>query len=502
MSVGASLARVKCSFRISALTVAVAVIALAAPAAAFAHTAGVEYRFPLPVWLYGLAGALVVLLSAPAAAFALRREPWVGKRNIYPILKRVIPGAFLRALAMALLALVILGGFFATTLGVENPAVLLIWVDFWVGLGLVSALVANVWDFLSPLSNLGRSLDSYLARRGTPTRAYSDELGVWPAVVLLLGFSWAELVWRGSHKPETVATMVLVYCLVQLLGMARYGAEVWLGRAELFTVLARTFARLAPVEFYAHRGTEACRAVRCPDQDERIGCASCFADAAPADRGVRLRSFGSGIHREPPLGTGGGAFVVALLATVVFDGLRGTIHYARLEAKLVNLLPRLDDLPQLRGTLMGILVVASFAAVYLLAATITSRLEQGRPLEIAERYAPTLVPIAAVYFIAHYTLYLFYVGQLTPRVVLDPTGSGWITEYRPWVGVPGGAVWAFQVAAIVIGHVVAVIAAHRVAKPFHQGARRVLLAQLPFLALMVLYTFTGLWVLGQALKPA
>lgn len=487
-------------FRISTLTVVAAVTALAVPSVALAHVANIEYRFPLPIWLYGLAGAFVVLLSAPAAALALRREPWVGEKNVYPALERFLPGAFLRALTAALLALVILGGFLSSTLGVENPAVLLIWVDFWVGLGLVSALVANVWDFVSPLSNLGRSVDTYFARRGTPTRPYPEEFGVWPSVALLLGFSWAELVWRDSRDPETVAAMVLIYCAVQLVGMARYGAEAWLGRGEFFTVFARTFARLAPLEFYARRGEDPCRAIRCPEGDERIGCASCFSDADPRDRGVRLRAFGSGIHREPSLESGGAAFVVALLATVVFDGLRGTFQYARLEGTLTDLLPRLDDLQQTRATLMMILLVAAFALVYLLAAAIASLFEPGGVLAIGERYAPTLIPIAAAYFIAHYTLYLFYVGQLTPRVVLDPGGSGWFPEYRPWVGIPGSAVWALQVAAIVIGHVVAVIAAHRVAKPFHGSARGVLLAQLPFLALMVLYTFTGLWVLGQALQ--
>lgn len=484
--------------RILALAIATT-LALAAPPAASAHVANIEYRFPLPVWLYGVAGALVVLLSAPAAAFALRRRPWAGTTNLYPALQRLLPGAFLRALTIALLALVILGGFFST-IGVENPAVLLVWVDFWVGLGLVSALVGNAWDFVSPLSTLGRALDSLLARRGTPTRPYPEEVGVWPSVALLLGFSWAELVWRDSREPEVVATMAVAYCLLQLAGMARYGAEVWLGRGEFFTVFARTFARLAPIEFYAQRGAEPCQAARCPDGNERIGCASCFSDAAARDRGVRLRAFGAGIQREPSLGPGGAAFVIALLATVVFDGLRGTRNYARWEGRLIDLLPRLDDLYQTRATLMMIAVLTAFVLLYLLAATIATRFEDGRVLAVAERYAPTLIPIAAVYFIAHYALYLFYVGQLTPRVVLDPGGSGWIPEYRPWTGLPGSTVWTFQLGAIVFGHLVAVIAAHRVAKPFHGSVRGVLVAQLPLLALMVLYTFTGLWVLGQALQ--
>lgn len=462
--------------------------------------ANIEYRFPLPVWLYGLAGALVVLISAPAAALALRRDPRVGDRNLYPALAPFFPGAFLRALMMALLALAIVGGLFSPALGVENPAVLLFWVDFWVGLGLVSALVGNVWDFVSPLANLGRSLDGFLARRGVPQRHYAEEFGVWPAVVLLLLFSWAELVWRDARDPQTLAVIILGYCVLQLAGVARYGADVWLPRGELFTVFARTLARIAPFEFYAADSDAPCPGRRCASEGERIGCPSCFEAAERDKRGVRLRSLGSGIQREPELGAGGGAFVIALLATVVFDGLRSTIHYARLEADLVGVLPGLDDLRQTRGTIMMILIVAAFAAVYLLAAAVASWLEEGSPLEVAQRYAPTLIPIAAVYFIAHYALYLFYLGQLTPRVVLDPTGSGWIPEYRPWTGIPGSAVWAFQIIVIVWGHIVAVIAAHRVAKPLHSSMRGVLMAQLPLLALMVLYTFSGLWVLGQALQ--
>lgn len=367
------------------MSTALALAALAAlglPAAALAHVANVEYRFPLPVWLYGLAGAVVVVASAPAAAWALRSDPRVGSRNLYPVLARFFPGAFLRALAMTLLAVAVVAGFFAPTLGVENPAVLLFWVDFWVGLGIVSALVGNIWDFVNPLANLGRSLDGLLARRGTPQRHYPEALGIWPAVVLLLALSWAELVWRDSRDPQYLAAVILGYCALQLLGVARYGSEIWLARGELFTVFARALARLAPFELYVRGAVEPCRARRCGFEAERIGCPTCFADAGRAERGVRLRSFGAGIHREPALGAGGGAFVVALLATVVFDGLRSTIQYARLEADLVSLLPRLDDLRQTRATFMMILILGAFAVLYLLATALVSLREEGTPFEV------------------------------------------------------------------------------------------------------------------------
>ena len=118
--------------------------------------------------------------------------------------------------------------------------------------------------------------------------------------------------------------------------------------------------------------------------------------------------------------------MLALLATVVFDGLRSTIHYARLEADLIGLLPRLDDLMQTRWTIMMILIVAHFRGD--LSACVGLRLAAGErvALEIARRYASTLIPIAAVYFIAHYALYLFYLaadpacGARPDRFGLDP----------------------------------------------------------------------------------
>ena len=54
----------------------------------------------------------------------------------------------------------------------DNPLTVIVWVDFWVGLGIVSALVGNGWDFASPLSAAGRWLERRLAERGASALAY------------------------------------------------------------------------------------------------------------------------------------------------------------------------------------------------------------------------------------------------------------------------------------------------------------------------------------------
>jgi hypothetical protein len=211
-----------------------------------------------------------------------------------------------------------------------------------------------------------------------------------------------------------------------------------------------------------------------------------------------LRAYGAGIRREPPLAAGGGAFAVTALATVVFDGYHSTRTYASV---IQSLVPNEPAGSERIATLTMIVIVGGFILAYLATCTLVSRFEEHDPVATAARYAPALIPIAAVYFIAHYFLYWLYVGQLTPGTIADPLEREWVADYRVWSGLPGVAVWWIQGGLIVWGHVVAVLEAHRIALAHHGNGRRALVVQLPLVLLMVAYTFSGLWVLGQALQP-
>ena len=466
----------------------------------FAHAVpGIDYRFPLPVWLYGIAAGVAVLASAPAALVAVRSGHTRVGANRYPALRPWRLGPVGLALACLLFALALVGGLFGAQEFFENPDTILIWVDFWVGLGMISALVANVWDFVSPLAALGRWLERQLASRGTTAVPYPAWLGIWPATGMLLVWSWMELVWDPAKEPRTLVLIIIAYLGLQLVAMVAFGTEVWLARGELFTVVARALARFAPLELYVLRPAGECRAALCVD-DERIGCPACWLDAAPEDRGVRLRPFGAGVRREAPLGPGGGTFVLTLLATVIYDGFSQTEPYVRLQGFFLDRYDWLARHDTFLDTLLMAAIVAAFVLAFIAVVALVSRLERASVADAARRYAPTLIPIVAVYFISHYFLYLIYAGQFTYAAVFDPLGREWVPDVEhPWKGVPGGLVWYLQVALIIWGHVVAVFEAHRVAVPVSGGQRRAALAQLPLVLLMVGYTFTGLWVLGQVL---
>jgi hypothetical protein len=429
-----------------------------------AHAVQISYRFPLPIWIYVLAGGAAVLASAPAAVIAVEADPlaWRSRRFRVPGLGRA---GLIVSTVLFLYALVV--GLASPTdqshLFFENAMTVLVWVDFWVGLGIVCGLVGNIWDTVSPLSWAARAVDRTLERREAPQLVYPTRLGQWPAVVLVIGWSWAELIWAGAKDPRTLALLAIAYCVLTLVGAALFGAETWLGNAELFTVVARTFGRFAPLEI--------------------------------RDGWARLRPYGSALLDEP-LPAGGGALVVTLLATVVYDGFSQTTRYAQLETWVFDRASWLHHPVHLLDTLLMLLVIALFVGAYLLVAG--SR-------EVARLYAPTLIPIAVVYFAAHYFSYLLLAGQQTVGAIVDPFGLDWnpwgLGEYPIHRGVtPASAVWWAQVLLIVAGHVAAIFAAHRVALRQGTAPRRALLLQFPLVLLMVGYTMAGLWVLAQQIK--
>jgi hypothetical protein len=449
---------------------------LTAVLALLAHAAPISYKFPLPIWLYVLAGGAAVLLSAPAAGIAVRDEPVRERRgpDVYPYVR--VLGRVLTVVGALLVIEALLGGLISTTDEsqefFENPVTTLTWVDFWIGLGIISFLVGNVYERIAPLNVVARALDRTLARRNVEPFRYPVRLGQWPAVALLLVWSWLELVWPNAKEPRTLALILLTYVVATLVGSAFYGAEAWLGNVEVFSVFARTLSRFSPLELR-------------PFVPE---------DWAVSDeRRARLRPYGAGLRTDPDLPVAGGAFVLATLATVVFDGWSQTDRFGSFQQWFYDRWSFLAHHVDVLQTLSLLAVVAIFVVAFLLVAGASTR-----------KYAPTLIPIAAVYFTAHYFAYLLIAGQNTLAVVVDPFGHSWNPfgwgEYDLWKGIaPAALTWWVQVLLIVWGHVAAVFAAHRLAvRTSTRG--RALLAQAPLVGLMVCYTVAGLWVLAQQIK--
>ena len=130
----------------------------------------------------------------------------------------------------------------------------------------------------------------------------------------------------------------------------------------------------------------------------------------------------------------------------------------------------------------------------------TSALLAGLPVRgLASAFAPSLLPIAAGYLVAHYWSLWVFEGTNGLARLSDPLGTG-----ANWLGTAGiepsyaliepTLVATIQVVAIVTGHVLGVVLAHERAVSLFD--RRVaVLGQVPLLVLMVCYTVGGLTLL-------
>jgi hypothetical protein len=126
-------------------------------------------------------------------------------------------------------------------------------------------------------------------------------------------------------------------------------------------------------------------------------------------------------------------------------------------------------------------------------------------VELRRRFAHTLIPIAAAYLVAHYFSLLAYNGQDLWRLLSDPLGDG--SDLFGGAGssidysiVSATGIWYVQVAALVTGHVAALVLAHDRALAVYGSPRAATRSQIVMLLVMVLFTLLGLWLLSAALN--
>jgi hypothetical protein len=125
--------------------------------------------------------------------------------------------------------------------------------------------------------------------------------------------------------------------------------------------------------------------------------------------------------------------------------------------------------------------------------------------DMARAFVYSLVPIALAYHLAHYLSFLLIQGQLIIPLASDPFGwFGWnlfgTRGYTVNIAIINARyAWFIAVAAIVMGHIIAVYLAHTIALRTLGERKPALYSQYPMLVLMVGYTMISLWVLAQPL---
>jgi hypothetical protein len=375
----------------------------------------------------------------------------------------------------ALLTLVFLTALLGEPSSAQNLAPTFVLVIFWLGLVPVQLVLGNVWPALNPwlaFANGVAWLWRRLGRSWTPPLAYPERLGVWPAAFLLFCFAAYELCYAEPANPRALALAVALYSYVTWFGMAAYGRRAWLGHGEAFTVYFGLLARMAPF-------------------GEREG------------RLVVRTPFSGLAGREATPGML--AFVAVMLGSVGFDGFSRAPFWQNLRADVER--PYLIDAPGTAELLASGLALAGLVGCVLLVALAylgairVARSTIGENRRLAPEFLLGLVPIALVYAVAHYFTLLVIQGQYTITLASDPFGYGWdlfgTVDYSPNIApFSPNTVWYVQVGALVAGHVAGLAVAHDRAVTI-LGERDALRSQYAMLALMVVYTVAGLWLLSR-----
>lgn len=426
------------------------------------HGVGTRTDLPVPTTLTFVAAAGTVLISFVVLALLWQRPRTRGKGLALPIGIDALVGsaalrAVMRAITLAVLVAVVVLGFAGPIDTNRNIGPWLIYVWLWVGLVPASLLLGPVWAVLNPL-RLAHALLARLLRLDPDSgaRTLPSGVGLWPAAVFLLGYLWVELVLPARADPPVLAGLVTGYAVVQLALGCTFGRS-WFEHGDVFEVYSRLIGSLSPT--------------------------------GRRDGRLALRSPLDGLD-DLPTEPGVAAVLVVLIGGTAFDGLSRTSFWQSAGAS--------GPLDASIGLAVSILLIAVIFLVGTASTVATTARDTRRHPPGA--FAHALVPIALGYAVAHYFSLLVFDGQQVAILASDPLdqGADWFgtaTHVIDYTLIGTGTIAIVQVGGIVLGHLVATIAAHDRATRLYPN-RTAVRTQYPMLATMIALTVGAVALIG------
>ena len=463
-----------------------------APFEILGHALVSRRDLPIPEWLFAWGASLVLIVSFVALTLLWHQPRFEGDRW------RPLPGWLSRALVsrvtevlagiagVFLLGVVIYSGLQGTEAPDRNFSVTFVFYTVWIGVPILSVLLGDFFRAFNPWRAVARAIGGLFklvaGQSAPPPLRYPERLGRWPAVIGIIGFGWLELVYAASGfqvvpglTPHTVGVAALIYSAYTFVAMTLFGSEKWLDRGEQFSVYFGMFASLGPLE------------VR--------------------DRVLGWRGWLSGTTRWVTV-AGSVGLILAAIGITAFDGaaegvLASPIQTVNTWATDAGMGP-VGALRLSYTVFLGLSIAFVFGLFWAGVYGMHTVRAGERTRRLGELFGHAFIPIALAYVIAHYVGALLDIEQAQFGYLLsDPLGDGSDLFGTAGSGInyaPLGAegIWYVQVAALVTGHVVALVLGHDRALKIYGDSRLAARSQYPMLALMVFFTGLGLYLLSQA----
>ena len=423
----------------------------------FAHGVGGRSDLPISEWIAAWSGAMALLLSFAALGLLWHQPRFPKLLSGHLVSKSTKIGQVITAtaqlLVLALFFVVLTACFIGPDNTVANIAPTTVFIIFWVGVAIFSAIFGPFWKTVSPWETLGKLVDKNRTAAARPAPKWLAS--GWAALIPITIFHWLELAYHDGSSPRVLGWSILAYTASLLAAAWRWGWNE-ARKAEGFGVLFQLIAAISPL----FRDEKNQLKVRFPF----VGISA-------------LKMSGPSI-----------AIVLAALGGTAFDGVSRTGWWLDLAVgksgwglTVVNTL--------------GLVWVALIIGVaYHQASRIGSRLTSDQNFALI--FGGSLIPILIGYDVAHYFSLLILEGQAFKILLSDPYGQGWnifgtADHAINWTVVSTTVIGWVQIGSIVSGHLFGVLFAHDRSVELW-SKRTALQSQYPMLMVMVIYTVMGL----------
>ena len=429
----------------------------------------------------------------------------------------------LQLIALFGFTLAILTGFFGTPAGSRNFGIVFVWIVWWALLIIVLVpFFGRIWCTVCPIPAPGE----WLQRRGivqrTPgkLRTLGKRFPKRLKNMWLQNFGFLTIATFSAiilTRPNISAGVLLGFIVVAVALSILYDNRVFCryvcpvgGFIGLYAMMSPLELRVRDCQTCREHGAKDCvvgneKGYGCPwmvypgNLTRNTYCGLCFEcmKTCPKDNiTLRLRPFGSDLFvaKERRLDEAYKAFIMLGCALVYSTVLLGHWGWIKNWANM-------DSLPHWLIYAVGLwvfnlaLIPGLFWVTTWMGRKITRANVPQRDLFVS--FAYTLVPLGLAAWIAFSLGFVFVNGSYAISVISDPFGWGWNmfgTANAAWTPFAPQLLNFLQVGVLMMGLMVAVNTAYRIARQHYSLHQQAFAAMLPIAGLLTLITGTFLWL--------